>query len=198
MRTTVSASSAASSPRPRAASITDGPDTPSRTCGKKREAVGRAREHRRAAEHVADADRDDRDAGRAHVDGGAQRARERELGGVGLVQPHAARGEQQHRARRDARPRRAPPAPQSASPCRFPTDPRRKRSSCAATRTSRPSSARRPGNDAVVVARRDAEAREIGARAGRRVERERARIRERGKACARFERGERDAVHRVV
>ena len=113
------------------------------------------------------------------------------------MQPHAARGEQQHErvwtlgrgARCQRRKRIAMPLPDRSA-----------QEALVLRRDENVASldARAPGDDAVIVARRDAESREVGTRTDRRVERERARIGQHIEPCARFERGERDAVHRVV
>ena len=152
--------------------------------GQHRQPVGGACEHRRAAEHVADADGDDRNAVGARVEQRRERAGQRKLGGVRLVQPHAARREQQHDRSRPFAPRL-----------------RQHRLQCDAMpladaareevlvlrgdehRLSRPD-AMRAHDDAVVVVRRDAEAREMRARTRRRRRTRRCRHR-RAPRCAR-------------
>ena len=73
-----------------------GPGQADPRTGKHREAIRRAREHRRAAENIADGDGDDGNAGRARVEQRGKCACKRQLGGVRFVQPHAAGRQQQH------------------------------------------------------------------------------------------------------
>ena len=99
------ASSASSSHLPCTDSSTLGPDNPMRVPGQHRQAIGRAGEHRGAAEYVADGDRDDRDAAGTGIEQRGERAGERQFGCVGLVQSNTARREQQHDRRGRVLPR---------------------------------------------------------------------------------------------
>ena len=160
---TAPASSAAISSRPRAASITARSGHAEAHVRQQREPVGRAGEHRRAAEHVADGDRKHRHAApRAASNSRAERARQRELRGVRFVQPHAAGRERQHDGGRPlvdgARGQRGERrAVVRADGCRAGSArPARRRAPRA------PSTRRATGDDPVVVLRSDAEAREVG------------------------------------
>ena len=138
--------------------------------GQQRDSLRGAGQHRRAAEDIGDADHEHRNAGSAQVEQRGQRARERPvppaLASCRRTPADAARtttaAGRSARARSNSR--------RSVSPWFAPALPPRKRSSCAASRTSAPPSVARATTTPSSSCGRDAPAREMRRRA-RRLER---------------------------